>query len=83
MAAYDLICPFLTDHPMFAHGVEFGLLYARMQSGAAEINDYFCRENQDRILLLANRLGWKVRRIKPWDKDWFWCRMEKEPAPAC
>ena len=54
--AYDLVCPFLTDDPVFAYGVEFGLLYARVQSGEDEICDYFCRENQDRILLLASRL---------------------------
>jgi hypothetical protein len=83
MPAYGLVCPFLTDDPMFAYGVEFGLLYARMRGGAeAIISDYFCRENQDRILLLASRLGWSVKQIKPWDKDWFWCALEKEAAPA-
>jgi hypothetical protein len=82
MTTHNLICPFLTDDPMFAWGVEFGLLYARMQSAEDRIGDYFCRENQDRILLLANRLGWAVRTVKPWDKGWFWCEMEKEPAPA-
>ncbi|HJT76410.1 MAG TPA: hypothetical protein VJ739_04340 [Gemmataceae bacterium] len=82
MTTYGLVCPFLTDDPTFAYGVEFGLLYARMQSEAETISDYFCRENQDRILLLASRLGWAVKRIKPWNKDWFWCALEKEAAPA-
>ena len=81
MADYKLVCPFLTDDPMFAHGVEFGLLYARMQS-AAEIRDYFCRANQERILLLANRLGWSVRKIEPWDEDWFWCVMKRREPGA-
>jgi hypothetical protein len=49
-----------------------------MREGSeAEIEDYFCRENQDRILLLASRLGWHVARMKPWDRSWFWCRLEK------
>lgn len=82
MATETLIVPFLTDDPTFAYGVEFGLLYARMRSGAEEIKDFFCRQNQERILLLANRLGWSVRRIKAWDKDWFWCSMKRKPAPA-
>jgi hypothetical protein len=77
MTTYSLVCPFLTDDPTFAYGVEFGLLYARMQT-AKRIKDYFCRENQERILLLANRLGWAVKKIKPWGKDWFWCVLERQ-----
>jgi len=82
MPDYALICPFLTDDPMFAYGVEFGLLYTQMQNGTGDIKDYFCRKNQDRILLLASRLGWRVLRMKPWDEDWFFCEMEKGTAPA-
>lgn len=75
--SYTLVCPFMTDDPVFAFGVEFGLLHARMQSGTRKIKDYFCRANQERILLLANRLGWSVRRLKRWDEHWFWCVMVK------
>lgn len=82
MTTYNLVCPFLTDDPMFACGVEFGLLYARMRGEVDRIEDYCCRENEDRILLLADRLGWMVRSVKTWDKGWFWCEMEREPAPA-
>lgn len=82
MATYGLVCPFLTDDPAFAYGVEFGLLYSRMQGRAKKIKDYFCRANQERILLLANRLGWSVKKIKPWGKDWFWCVMEQQ-RPRC
>lgn len=71
---YDLICPFLTDNPMFAYGVEFGLLFARMKE-ETEIKDYFCRANQERVLLLANRLGWCVDKIERYDKCWFWLEM--------
>jgi hypothetical protein len=77
MANHTLVVPFLTDDPVFAYGVEFGLLYARMAAAAdTTIEDYFCRENQDRILLMANRLGWHVVEMKPHDKDWFWCQLE-------
>lgn len=76
MSTYDLVCPFLTDDPVFAYGVEFGLLHAHMQE-ATEIGDYFCRANQDRILLLASRLGWTVKEMKPHDKDWLWIELEK------
>ena len=78
MAAYTLVCPFLTDDPAFAHGVEFGLLHARMQRGEEdEIGDFFARANQDRVLLLVNRLGWHVHEIKAVDRFWFWCAMKK------
>jgi hypothetical protein len=82
VATYNLVCPFLNNDPTFAYGVEFGLLYARMRSGVKRVKGYFCRENQDQILLLANRLGWTVRKLKPWDEGWFWCVLEKTPAPA-
>jgi hypothetical protein len=63
---------------MFSYGVEFGLLHARLQEGeAAEVEDFFCRENQDRILLLASRLGWHVAELRAHDRHWFWCRLEK------
>jgi hypothetical protein len=77
MPDYTLVCPFLTDDPMFAYGVEFGLLYSQMQSGIESIRDYFCIQNQEQILLLANRLGWKAQEIRPWGRDWFWCVLEK------
>ncbi len=78
MPAHTLVVPFLTDDPMFAYGVEFGLLYAQArQEEVLEIEDYFCRENQDRILLLASRLGWRVAEMRPHDRDWFWCRLER------
>ena len=75
-----LACPFLTEDPMFAYGVEFGMLYARMQNSDDNIASYFTTYNQDQILLAASRLGWSVQEIDPWGKDWFWCRMEKAPA---
>jgi hypothetical protein len=79
--SHQLVCPFMTDDPMFAYGVEFGLLHARMRGDEEAIGDYFCRANQERILLLANRLGWKVVEVEPTDKDWFWCEMERPVSP--
>ena len=81
MTSNTLICPFLNSDPVYAHGVEFGLLYARMRDSDEPVADYFTRENQDQILLLANRLGWSVVEVRAWDKTWFWCRMEKALAP--
>jgi hypothetical protein len=76
MPTNTLVCPFLNDDPVFAYGVEFGMLYARMQAEDT-IQDYFCRENQEQILLLANRLGWTVNVVRPHDEGWFWCEMSK------
>jgi hypothetical protein len=78
MDTYTLVCPFLTDDPAFARGVEFGLLYARMQSGQEdEVQDYFQRENQEQILLLASRLRWQVVEMQPHCRCWFWCHLKR------
>lgn len=77
MTSHSLVCPFLTDDPAFAAGVEFGLLYARMRDGGdGVIADFYQRENQDRILLLVSRLGWRATKVEPRDRCWFWCEME-------
>src|ERR1700682_3624176 len=76
-STHRLVCPFMTEDLNFSYGVEFGLLHARMRRGNKRIKDYFCRANQERILLLANRLGWSVRKIKAWDQNWFYCILEK------
>lgn len=81
MTSYGLICPFLTENPVYAFGVEFGMLYARMHTDESVIEDYFCRENQDQILLLASRLRWRVASMKTWGRDWVRLRLEKE-SPA-
>ncbi len=76
MAAHSLICPFLNDDPVFAQGVEIGMLFNRMQTEDV-VEDYFTRSNQDQILLLASRLKWLVMRMKPWGKDWIFICIEK------
>ncbi len=78
MAEFELVMPFLTDDPMFAYGVEIGMLYTRMRDTKEDVVEgYFCRWNQDHITLMASRLGWKVTEMKPWDKDNLWVRLEK------
>jgi hypothetical protein len=82
-ATNTLLCPYLTDEPAFAYGVEFGMLFCAMKR-KTKIKGYYLRQNQEQILLLANRLGWNVKKIgrrkdcgKPWEKDWFWLVMIK------
>jgi hypothetical protein len=82
MTTNTLVCPFLNADPVYAFGVEFGMLYARMRSSDEPIGDYFTIQNQDQILLAASRLGWSVEEIRKWGDGWFWCRMEKTPAPG-
>lgn len=79
MPSFDLICPFLDQSPRYAYGVEFGMLYARMDAGSEVlIDDYFCRANQDQILLAASRLGWQVTAMGPCGPDWLRLRMERD-----
>ncbi len=80
---HTLACPFLNDDPVFAYGVEFGILYVRMRDGDEDkIKGYFCRANQDQILLAASRMRWAVTEMKPWGKDWLWLSMEKNAGPG-
>lgn len=82
---HTLVCPFLSDDPTYARGVEFGLLCARMGAalaaaggGPAVVRDYFLLENQEQILLLANRTGWTVAKMELWAQaphEWFWLEL--------
>lgn len=75
MSEHRLLCPFLDDSAMFTRGVEFGMLFARMRR-AKLIADYFLRENQDQILLIASRAGWKILEMKA-EGDWLWIKMKR------
>ncbi len=83
MESHSLVVPFLTDDVQFALGVEFGMLYQRMRHGDEDvIEDCFLLENQDRILLLASRLGWHVSEIEGWGEGWFRCRLDRSQPTA-
>lgn len=77
MANYNLVCPFLTDDPLFAFGCEFGMLYAELKDRPRTIKNYFTIENQEQILLLANRLGYHVVKMKPWGDQWFFLKLRR------
>jgi hypothetical protein len=83
MQSHTLVIPFLTDNPIFAYGVEFGMLYVRMRDPTAFVIEEYCsRWLQEQITLAANRLGWRVAEMAPWDEHWFRCRLEKCEPPA-
>lgn len=67
---WSCIVPFLDRDPKYAYGVEFGMLYEEMKV-VDRISDNFCLANQDQILLLMSRLGWRVEHTEVIDKDWF------------
>lgn len=77
MPDYGLLCPFLDDTPAYAHGVEFGMFWTRLESEDV-IQDYFTTANQEQITLAANRMGWQIIEMKPWDEYWVWIHMEKK-----
>jgi hypothetical protein len=76
--AYDLVCPFLDDSPQYAAGVEFGLLYARLRRRPRSLSDLFTVANQEQILLLASRLGYRVDFMSQMDRFWFALRLERK-----
>jgi hypothetical protein len=77
MSEHRLLCPFLKESSEFTHGVEFGMLFARMQR-ETKIADFFLRSNQDQILLAASRLGWSIVKMRS-SGDWTWISMKKRP----
>ncbi len=74
---HSLIVPFLTDDPVFAQGCEVGMLHERMKR-TKRIKDFFLRENQEQILLMANRAGWRVIKVEPYDDGWFYLNMRRK-----
>ena len=77
-ASYGLVLPFLDPSPSYAHGVEMGRLCERMKH-EDEIKDYVTIENQEQVTLAANRLGWQINKMEPWEGgDWFWLEMHKK-----
>ncbi len=77
MSEYGLLCPFLDEGPSYAHGVEFGMLWARMQKEDI-IEDYITTANQEQVTLAANRLGWRIIEMKCWNEHWVWIHMERK-----
>jgi hypothetical protein len=79
VAEFGLVMPFLTDDPAFAHGVEFGMLYARMtrEGGERVIEGHFLIGNEEQITLAANRLGWRVTGIDHGTEGWVFVRLER------
>lgn len=80
MARNPLLVPFLTDDPVFAHGVEVGMLFWQMaHGGEGLIEGYFLIDNEEQILVMASRLGWHAEQIERGEwPGWFWCRLEKQ-----
>lgn len=75
----DLVCQFLNDDPVFAYGVEFGILWMRMKE-EDEIQGYFTTENQEQITLAANRGGFEIVQMKQWKKgpEWTWFHLRRK-----
>ena len=80
---YGLICPFLDTDPRFAFGVAFGQFIERLRD-VDEFEGYELIANQEQITLYANRTGWTIDTMEPWqpepdeDPQWFLLKMHKE-----
>lgn len=84
---WDFVAPYLTDDHMFACGVEFGVLHEKlsfieMQDTAAVMQVPIHRENQDRLCVLAGKLGFKIEEMNPIDDIWMSVILSRESTNA-
>jgi len=80
VANHTLLCPFLDDSKTYALGVEFGMIWAKFQdSSIDEIKDFIMTDNEEQIILAANRLGWIIEKINNTDQGggWTWIEMRR------
>lgn len=60
---YTLVAPFLTDDPMFARGVQYGMIYMRLRhTKRNRITEQFVEADEEQIRLMAHRIGWTVKK---------------------
>lgn len=71
MPKWNLVTPFLDESPSFALGVQFGMLYARLQKKPRVIKEMVSRKLEDQILLTAGHLGYEVTKRKRIDRCWM------------
>lgn len=85
-AEYSLACPFLTDDPVYAHGVEFGMLWARMSDPRnTDLRETIRTENSEQVRVAAARLGWDLVDLREWedgppDNGWVFVRLVRRPS---
>ncbi len=82
---YGLVCPFLDTDPRFAYGVAFGQLIERLRE-IDEFSGYELIAIQEQITLYANRTGWTIDEMEPWEPEldeepqWFLLKMHRKPT---
>ena len=68
-----LVCPFLNSDPVYAFGVEFGMLYMELKADDPEpIARYFTIQNQDQILLAIRKTLTRGSHQFPWSRLDSW-----------
>jgi hypothetical protein len=71
MPDFGLIGPFLTDNHEFKLGAEFGMMYMRLlHKKQNKHRDLVHAENEDKVRLMAQRIGWEVTNVGVVDKTW-------------
>lgn len=70
MAEFVEVIPFLTDDAAFVYGFEAGVLYQRMRNGEDHITGAFHALNEEQLLVIAGRMGYRVVRQRQ-DDSWI------------
>lgn len=77
--SFELVTPFMEDHPKFALGVEFGMVYAKLNNPRRmRYQGMLHRANEERLCLMANRMGYQVVKRKKINRNWFYLAVRRE-----
>ena len=77
---YGMVWRFFDQSPAFAHGVEVGVIYERMQRREALIESTIHAENDEDVRNLANTFGYSVG-LAALDEQGVWqhATLRREP----
>ena len=68
---WGLVAPFLTDDPVFARGVRYGMLYMRLKRTRKRVvAEMVTEQDEEAVRLMAGRLGWAIRRRRSLAGGW-------------
>lgn len=80
---YVLECPFPTDDPLFARGVEWELFRQKIKHTFEAFNDYISDQNVTAIITLCQNYEREATSSSTDWPGWTMVKVAKSPEPQC